>query len=96
MTSYFIKLNQPERDQLNSILMYYVVDANGQTQPPFQAGTTEYLDDSLLYLVDDYIEQAANDSTFTQADRDFVNGLLALKKTYDEAVTAGWIIPIIL
>jgi hypothetical protein len=91
----FINLTQPQISRLNNILMRYVLDSEGNPIPPFMAGTTEYLDATQnIFMVDEYINKSATESAFSQDDRDFVAALLTDKKTYDEAVIAGWITPL--
>lgn len=83
---YYVMLTQEQTDELNSFLIAYCT-------PP----TTTYVPVGLFPFLDNdsrpqNFYDSRNDLQFTQEQRDYVQAIIDTKKTYAEAVAAGWII----
>lgn len=93
MTALYIKLSTTDFTWLNQILMDNYVYKNGNYLFPYRAGTTRYFPtDSLIVFWDETLDRALNDSNLSTLTRTRLATIKLLAKTYDEAVSLGWII----
>lgn len=74
---------------LNDAFFDRYVFVDNEYQPPFKAGTTEYLNYAYCpWKVNALMNGAVDDLTFPA--RELLIAELALKKTLAEAIAAGW------
>lgn len=88
----YIYPSQSDAIRLNDILWNkYVWDGSNYIFP-FSEGTICYYDvNNFPWTVTDLLIYSSTDATLNAGDRDFINLMLASKKTYSEALAAGWL-----
>lgn len=93
MTAYYLKPTLEDAERLNNILYSALVTSDGiNFKPPFDSNTTSYIKwtKGVIVIGDDVLE-SATDPGISEEDRLLITEVLVFKKTYQEAIAAGWV-----